>query len=122
MEVFLFLFLVVVLPVMPIILLIFAKYNRSVIKEDVLRHAFISGLVSDCLVIFVLIQSTQPGNWGGIIIAIIIIPYLIIRLLSCIIFKPRYFRYNQEYRLILFLIAFDVLLLREFNKQVQHLG
>jgi hypothetical protein len=104
-------FLLIAFPLLPIVLLIISNYKNLGIKKKLIVSALMASLLADIYVIDVLVLSTRPGNWGGLMILFVFIPWLIIRPLAYLILRNSAAEYKQGRHMILLMLGTDTSLL-----------
>jgi amino acid transporter len=106
-------FILFVMPALPIVLIAISKFRKSANKPFLLKSAFVCGSLLDIAIIFAMLNlhKSHDAHWGALLTIAISAPWLAIRLLSYVFLRHKDFRYTQEYQPILFLIIFDLLLL-----------
>ena len=103
----LILFLIIV-PALPIVLLFLSRTKELDAKKKFIKTAFVTGILPYIYVINVLILSTHPGNYGGLFILFVIIPWLIIRPVAYLILRNAAGDYLQGRQMIFSLLALGI--------------
>jgi hypothetical protein len=106
----LILFLIIV-PALPIVLLFLSRTKELDAKKKFIKTAFVTGILPYIYVINVLILSTHPGNYGGLFILFVIIPWLIIRPVAYLILRNAAGDYLQGRQMIFSLLGIDTVML-----------
>jgi|MudIll2142460700_1097286.scaffolds.fasta_scaffold133155_2 hypothetical protein len=106
----LILFLIIV-PALPIVLLFLSRTKELDAKKKFIKTAFVTGILPYIYVINVLILSTHHGNYGGLFILFVIIPWLIIRPVAYLILRNAAGDYLQGRQMIFSLLGIDTVML-----------
>jgi hypothetical protein len=106
----LILFLIIV-PALPIVLLFLSRTKELDAKKKFIKTAFVTGILPYIYVINVLILSTHHGNYGGLFILFVIIPWLIIRPVAYLKLRNAAGDYLQGRQMIFSLLGIDTVML-----------
>lgn len=101
----------VVFPAAPIVLIVIARSKESDAKKKLIKIAFVTGLLPYIYVVNVLILSTHPGNYGGLFILLVIIPWLVIRPVAYLMLRNAAGDYTQGRHMIFTLLGIDTTML-----------